>query len=137
MKAVSTNIAKILLQLINRHFPKSHRLDKIFNRITVTVSYSCIQNMSKIYKRQNSKITSTPCNQLTLCICREKGECRMEGKNQTMDAVYECHVTSSEPQKIYFGLAEGKSKQRYHKKSFSHKRYSHETTLSSYVWHLK
>ena len=64
---------------------------------------------------------------ITLCKCK------------IMDAVYGCRATSSEPQKIYFGLAEGKWKQRYynHKKSFNHKRYSHETTLSSYVWHLK
>ena len=139
MKAVSTNITKILLQFINRHFPKSHRLHKIFIKSTVTVSYSCIQNMSKIFEGQNSKIISTPYNQLTLCNCGEKGEFPMEGKCYTIDPVYECHVTSSEPQKIYFGLAEGKWNQRYynHKKSFSHKRYSHETTLSSYVWHLK
>ena len=95
--------------------------------------------MSKIYKRHNSKITSAPCNQLTLCNCRVKGKCPMNGKCQTMDAVYDCRVTSSEPKKLDFGLAEGKWKQRYynHKKSFNHKRYSHETTLSSYVWHLK
>ena len=63
-KAVSTNIAKIFLRLINRHFPKSHRLHKIFNRNTVKVSYSCMQNMSKIYKGHNRKSTFTPCNQL-------------------------------------------------------------------------
>ena len=40
---------------------------------------------------------------------------------------------------MYFGLAEGKWKQSYynHTNSFNHKRYSHETTLSSYAWHLK
>ena len=137
-KAVSTNIAKTFLWLINRHFPKSHRLHKIFNRNTVKVSYSSMQNMSKIYKRHNSKITSIPCNQLTLCNCRVKGECPVDGKCQTMDTVYNSCVTSPEPQKIYFGLAEGKWKQRYsnHKKSFNHKRYSHETTLSGYLWHL-
>ena len=98
-----------------------------------------MQNMSKIYTGHNSKITSTPCNQLTLYNFRNKGECPTDGKRQTMDAVYGCRVTSSEPQKIYFGLAEGKWKQRYynHKKSFNHKRYSHEKTLSSYMWHLK
>ena len=82
-----------------------------------------MQNMSKIYKGHNSKITSAPCNQLTLCNCREKGEWPMDGKCQTMDAFYDCRVTSSELQKIYFGLAEGKWKQRYynHKKSFNHK----------------
>ena len=48
-------------------------------------------------------------------------------------------VTSPEPRKIYFGLAERKWKKRYynHKKSFNHKQYSHEKTLLSYVWHLK
>ena len=134
-KAVSTNIAKIFLRLINRHFPKSHRLRKIFNRNTVKVSYSCMQNMSKIFKGHNSKIIFTPCNQLTLCNCRVNGECPMDDKCQTMDAVHDCRVISPEPQKIYSGLAEGKWKQRYynHKTSFNHKRYLHETTLSSYV----
>ena len=98
-KAVLTNIAKIFLRLINRHFPKSHRPHRIFNRNTVKVSYSCMQNMSKIYKGHNGKITSAPCNQLTLCNCQEKGECPMDGKCQTMDVVYDCRVTSSEPQK--------------------------------------
>ena len=92
---------------------QSHRLHKIFNRNTVKVSYSCTQNKSKIYKWHNGKITSTPCNQLTSCNWREKGECSMEGKCQTMDAVYDCRVTSSEPRIT--------------------KWYSHETTLSSYV----
>ena len=64
--------------------------------------------MSKIYKGHNSKITSIPCNQLALCNCRVKEECPIDGKFQTMDEVYDCRVTSSEPQKIYFGLAEGK-----------------------------
>ena len=89
--------------MINRHFPKSHRLHKIFKRNKVKVSYSCMQNMSKIYKGYNSKITSAPCNQLALCNCREKGECSMDGKRQTMDAVYGCRVTSSEPQKFFLG----------------------------------
>ena len=95
--------------------------------------------MSKIYKRYNSNITSTTCNQLALCNCRVKEERLMDGKCKTMEAVYDCRVTLPEPQKIYFGFEEGKWKKRYynHKKSFNHKRYSHETTLLSYVWHLR
>ena len=64
---------------------------------------------------------------ITLCKCK------------IMDAVCGCRATSSEPQKIYFGLADGKWKQRYynHKIPFSHKQYSRETRLSSYLWHLK
>ena len=95
--------------------------------------------MTKKYKGHNSKITSTTCDQLTLCNCRVKGECPMDGKYRTMDAVYDCRLISPEPRKIYLGLAEGKWKQTYysHKKSYNHKRHSHETTLSSHVWHLK
>ena len=117
-KALPTNVTKFFLGLINRHLPKSHRLHKIFSRNTVKVSYSCMQNMSKIYKGHNSKITSAPRNGLTLCNCRVKGKCHMDGKWQTMEAVYDCRVTSAEPRKIYFGLAEGKWKERYynHKK---------------------
>ena len=106
--AVSTNIAKPFLRLINRHFPKSHRLHKNFDRNTVKVIYSCMQNMSKIYKGHNSNITSAPCNLLTLCNCREKGEYPTDGKCQTMDAVYDCRFPSADSQIIYFGLAEEK-----------------------------
>ena len=86
---------------------QSHRLHKIFSSNTVRVSYSCMQNMYKTYKEYNSKITSTPCNQLTLCNCRVKEEFPMDGKCQTLDAVYDCRFTSSEPRRIYFKLAEG------------------------------
>ena len=107
--------------MIIRHSPKSYRLHKIFNRNTVKVSYSCMQNMFKIYKGHNSNVTSTPCNQLTLCNCRVKEECPMDGKCQTMDTVYDCRVTSPEPRKVYCMLAEGKWKKRYynHKNSFN------------------
>ena len=51
-KAISTTVAKMFLRLINRHFSKSHRLHKMFsNRNTAKVSYSCMQNMSKIIQR--------------------------------------------------------------------------------------
>ena len=52
-KPVSTNVAKTFLQLITKHFPRSHKLHKIFNRNTVKVSYSCMNNMSKIIKEHN------------------------------------------------------------------------------------
>ena len=91
-----------------------------------------MQNMSKTFKGLSSKITSTPCNQLTLCNWRVKEECSMDVKWQTMDAIYNCRDHSPEPPKIYFVLAEGKIrwKKRYYnrKTSFNHKRYSHETT---------
>ena len=73
---------------------------KFFDRKTVKISYSSMQNMSKIYKGHNSKITFTSWNQLTLCNCWVKEECPMDGRCQTMDAVYNCSVTSPGSQKI-------------------------------------
>ena len=62
-----------------------------------------MQNMSKIYKGHNSKITSTPCNQLTLYNCREKGECPMDDKCQTMHAVYDCHFIRATKTLLWVG----------------------------------
>ena len=135
-KAVSTYAVKIFLQLITRYFPKSHS-------IIVKVSYSCIENISKIYTGHNSKIISTQCSLLTLCYCQVKEEFSMGSNCQTTDAVSDCCVTSPQLQKTYFGLTEGKLKKRYynHIKSFKHRQYSHEMErhylLSSYMWYLK
>ena len=52
-KNVSTNVAKQFLNLLDQHFPKSNKLDAIFNRNNVKVSYSCSQNMWSIIKSHN------------------------------------------------------------------------------------
>ena len=53
---VRTNIAKSFLYLIDKHFPKSHKLNKIFNRNNLKVNYSCSTNMTNIIKSHNQKI---------------------------------------------------------------------------------
>ena len=45
-KNVKTNIGKICIKLINKHFPRSSDLHKIFNRNTLKLSYSCTENMA-------------------------------------------------------------------------------------------
>ena len=47
-KNVKTNIARSFLHLVNTHFPAGHKLHKIFNRNTVKVSYSCMNNVRSI-----------------------------------------------------------------------------------------
>ena len=46
-KNVKTNIARNFLCLIDKHFPPNHKLHKIFNRNTVKVSYSCMNNVKE------------------------------------------------------------------------------------------
>ena len=73
---VSTNVAKKFLQLLDKHFPPSNSLHKIFNRNTIKVSYSCTQNLGNI-KLHNKKPSSFN-NQIILpCNSRRKEECPM------------------------------------------------------------
>ena len=71
-KSVSTDITKIFLQLVTKHFPRSHKLYKNFIRSTVKVSYSCMNNVSKIIKTQNKKVALKPRDQKPKCSCRKK-----------------------------------------------------------------
>ena len=42
---VKTNVGKLFLKLVKRHFPKGHKLHKMFNKNSLRVSYSCLKNM--------------------------------------------------------------------------------------------
>ena len=55
-RGVSTNIGKIFLKMIDKHFPKRNQLHKVFNRNTVKISYSCTRNMKMIIQAHNKKI---------------------------------------------------------------------------------
>ena len=63
----------------------------------------------------------------------------MEGNCQGNDVIYKFRVTRALPKKVYLGLAEGEWESRFynHKLSFKNETYSNNTTLSSYMWHLK
>ena len=54
---VQTNIGREFLNLVSKHFPKKHRYNKIFNKNTVKVSYSCTDNLQTIIKNHNRKIS--------------------------------------------------------------------------------
>ena len=92
-KSVSTNVAKTFLQSVTKHFLRSHKLHKIFNRNTVKVSYSCMNNMPKIIKGHNKKVTLKPRDHRPKCNCSKKAECPMEGNCLVNDVVYKCDVT--------------------------------------------
>ena len=57
---VKTNIGKIFLKLIKKHFQNHHRLHKTFNLNTIKLSYSCISNMSSFIKQHNRNILFSP-----------------------------------------------------------------------------
>ena len=56
-KNTSTNIGHKFLALVDKHFPNDHKLRKIFNRNTIKISYSCMNNTKQIIDNDNKRIT--------------------------------------------------------------------------------
>ena len=74
-KNIKTNIARNFLNLVGTHFPAGHKLHKIFNRNTVKVSYSCMNNVKNIISKHNTRIIRKSQPQVTnttSCNCRNK-----------------------------------------------------------------
>ena len=131
---VSNKVAKIFLNLIEKHFSHSSKLHKIFNKNTVKVSYSCTR-----IKGHNKKIVQKETQETLECNCRVKTDCPLNGDCNKENVIYKCTATTCISKKVYLGLIEGEfKKQRYygHVKSFKNKFYANSTTLSSYVWEM-
>ena len=55
-KNVSTKIGLRFLALVDKHFLKDHKHRKIFNRNTIKISYSCMNNTEQIIDNHNKCI---------------------------------------------------------------------------------
>ena len=55
-KLVKTNIGRIFIKLISKHFPPNHKFVKIFNKNTINFSYSCMPNMRSKINGHNKKV---------------------------------------------------------------------------------
>ena len=140
-KSVDTNIAQKFLQLIDKHFPRSNILHKVFNRNNLKVSYGTTENMKQIINKHNKKVISKEkkANE-TNCNCRKKDECKLDGKCMTTNTVYNATAeVTSQPEKHYIGITEGPWKYRHavHQTSFKYKNYQARTRLTDYVWRMK
>ena len=58
-KNVSTNIGHKFLALVDKYFPKDHKLRKIFNCNTIKISYSCMNNTKQIINNHNKCILNS------------------------------------------------------------------------------
>ena len=139
-KHVTTNIGKNFFKLLNRHFPKEHKLNKIFNKNTIKISYSCLKNFGSIISSHNKSLLKPKTESYT-CNCRNKQECPLDNMCQTPNIIYKAEVSnnSNDEVKMYIGLTETAFKKRYsnHMTSFKHKSHSKRTELSKYVWELQ
>ena len=137
---VKTNIGKVFLKHVGKHFPRSHKFNKIFNLNTIKISYSSMPNVKNLIKQHSSKILSNEQDKIQRpCNCRMKESCPLNGKCFHQCMVYKAEVTTSTTYKEYYGTSEGEFKSRYnnHTQSFRHISHINDTELSKYLWTLK
>ena len=128
------------LNLVEKHFPKEHKLQNIFNKNTLKVSYSCSQNMIQIINSHNRRVKQTKTEESLPCNCRQKNDCPMDSKCRTINTPCKCIASvPTKPDKSYIGISEDEWKKRCynHRISFQNQCYQSETMLSSYVWETK
>ena len=120
---VKTNLGKKFLSIVDKCFPKNHPLNKIFNRHTLKLSYSCMPNMKTIIASHSKQILSnastTPNQTPDSFNCRKKAECPLEGKCLQDHMVYQATVTTQTTTESYVELATNfKERYRNHNTSF-------------------
>jgi hypothetical protein len=141
-KSVTTKIGQRFLTLIDQHFPKNHKLHKIFNRNTIKISYSCMPNIKSIINSHNKNILYGKKKLEKTCNCIIKSLCPLSNQCLTSNIVYQAIVSSNKPEykdKVYIGISETPFKLRYanHIKSFNTTKYRNDTELSKEIWELK
>ena len=73
-QTVKTNVARLFLRLLHKHFPRSYILRKLFNRNTVKFSYSCMENVAHIIQKHNQGISSRKEKPKPSCNCKKLGQ---------------------------------------------------------------
>ena len=141
---VETNVGKLFLNLIDKHFDVNNKYRKIFNRNTIKVSYSCTSNMKSIISSHNKNVLkeSIPNSNERKCSCRVSDMCPLDGKCLSRNIVYQADVLLNDDpsyHKVYIGMTKPTFKERLanHTKSFKHRDYMNDTKLSTEIWRLK
>ena len=134
---VKTNIGKNFLNLIKRHFPKTNKLHKIFNRNNVKISYSRMSNISSIISGHNKNLLNPTFTQYD-CNCQIREDCPLQNQCFTPNIIYraDVHCEVNKDYKFYFGVAQTPFKERFwnHNRDFNHKQYIKSTELCKYIW---
>ena len=136
---VKTNVGKLFMRLIDKHFPSHHKFHKLFNRNNVKLSYSCMPSMKNVIQKHNSKIMEDPkpTNNKT-CSCQWKSDCPLNQSCLSEYLVYDA-VVNTFTTKNYYRTCKNNFKERYNNptSSFKNKLRLKSIELSNYIWELK
>ena len=91
---MKTNIGKVVFKLLHKHFRKTHKFYKIFNKNNVKLTYSSMLNMASIIASHN-KVILRPNTQDYGCNFRKKSKCPMQNKCLTPSIIYEAAVPNN------------------------------------------
>ena len=129
----------MFLNLLDKHFHKEHKLNKIFNRNSVNVSDSCTRNIEHIIKKYNRKITESYIEKSAEASynCKDKNKCPLEGNCIIQNIVYMATVETETNTSSYVGMTGNSFKTRYYNHIKSFKNRCYETELSKHIWKLK
>ena len=83
---VKTNIGKIFLSLLKKHFLKKNKLHKIFNKNNIKISYSCMSNISSIIEGHNKSLFQPKTTKYG-CNCRVENACPLQNRCQTPNLI--------------------------------------------------
>ena len=76
---------------LRKHFPKTNKLYKIFNKNIVKTSYSCAKDIGSIISAHNKSLL-TPNNSSFRCNCRNKSNWPLEENCLTPKVIYQADV---------------------------------------------
>ena len=93
---MKTNVGKIFMRLINKHFPRHHKYYELFNGNNIKLSYSCMPNMNNVIRKHNSKIMENPASSTPkTCNCRQKTDCPMDGDCLSEYLIHKASVSAT------------------------------------------
>ena len=133
---VRTNIVKMFIKLVRKHFPKNNKYHKIFSLNTMKLSYCCPTNAGSIIKQHDSKVLSiTVDNSNRKCNCRSRSNCPLNGECLTQCQVYKATSATSNKSFVYYITSEGEFKTWYnsHTKSFRYHKCMNDTELPKFM----
>ena len=135
-----TNMGKLFIKLVRKHFPKNGKYHKMFNLNTLKLSYCCTTNAGNNIKQHNSKVLNkTNGNTNRKSNCRTKLNYPLNGECFTQYLVYKATSATSSNSFIYYETSEGEFKSRYnnHTEFFRHRECMNETELLKTCVELK
>ena len=91
--SVASKAGKRFLLSLDKHFPRSNTLLKIFKRNTLKVSYSCMNSVKSVISSYNARVlskkTNPPGNKQheKACNCIGKNDCPLQGNCLTSGVI--------------------------------------------------